>query len=260
MKKTVQALIRKTHLKLFKKSLPDKIGIYLHSVEKPDHNKIIEMVSVIRDLGYKFSNIEEFISSNEKTAYLSFDDNYRSWYFLLKLFEDLRIHATFYTNSLPFRDISSHGEILDYYKRIDHSGEKEGLSTNELKEIAASGHTIGSHTHSHFCLTKISVHAAQEEIKLNKRILEDLLCRKIEHFSYPFGMRRHFNSHLRKYCLNIGFKTIAGGIPAMQYKKQVPMELNRSQWNLKLSPKDNIENICVDGRIFEKLTGLSAVG
>ena len=82
----------------------------------------------------------------------------------------------------------------------------------------------------------------------------------MQHFAYPYGMRRHFSRSLRHYCTSIGFVTIASAIPCLQYATNRPDNLRRSAWLLDRSLADNLDNICIDGRAFHALTGRSAVG
>ena len=58
---------------------------------------------------------------------------------------------------------------------------------------------------------------ARKDIRTSKQLLEDLLGEEVTHFSYPYGMRRHFTENLRGFCRDIGFHTIANAIPGMQF-------------------------------------------
>lgn len=64
-------------------------------------------------------------------------------------------------------------------------------------------------------LTDLSMQRAKEEIRGSKEDLENILGKAITHFSYPFGMRRHFSRELTAYCLEIGFTTICSVIHGM---------------------------------------------
>jgi hypothetical protein len=72
-------------------------------------------------------------------------------------------------------------------------------------------------------------------------------------------MRRHFSPRLRRYCFEIGFKTVATGLPAMQYVKPQSGVIHRSVVQLDLPFERYIENLRVDGRIFERITGRNPV-
>ena len=133
------------------------------------------------------------------------------------------------------------------------------ISETEIREIAAAGHTIGCHSHSHFDLGSIPEDVAKSEIRMSKEILEDLLQRKVADFSYPFGMRRNFTEPLRDYCFEIGFETICNAIPGRLHEAPKPRFINRTPWDFTQTMPYNIDNMKIDGRLFESFTGRSAV-
>lgn len=246
------------HLALFRRSLPDKLGIYLHSASGHEQG-LEELLGFLGEQGYSHPGPSAFLSAPGKAAFLSFDDNYRSWLRLLPIFDTYGVRATFYVNSWPFRDRVSEVEVKRYLATL-RSEEETTLSTEELKEIAAAGHVIGAHTHTHPVLTALPADAAREEIRISKTELEFILQRRVEHFAYPFGMRRHFSEPLRSYCRSIGFATIANGIPGLQHARSRPDGLQRSVWLLDQPLAFNLDNLRIDGRLFHSLTGRSALG
>lgn len=146
-----------------------------------------------------------------------------------------------------------------FFSRISASVEPT-LTTKELQFLADSGHFIGAHTHTHPKLTSISFGEAKDEIRISKLILEDIIGKPVTDFSYPFGMRRHFSRGLRDYCFEIGFKTIASGIPCMSFAKLQAGSIHRTHLFPSKSFTHNVNNIRIDGRVFSSLTGLSAIG
>ena len=263
LEKPIQQVVRTVHRYIFCRRLPEKMAIYLHSTAGREQ-KLEELLCFLSDRGYSFTGPSEFLDATGKTCFLSFDDNYRSWLQTLPIFERHRVRATFYVNSWPFRDRVSSTDARHYIERRglrNVASERETtLSTAELREIAAAGHTIGAHTHTHPVLTTLTAEGAREEIRVCREELGSLLDRPPEHFAYPFGMRRYFSRPLRNYCLSIGFTTIANAIPGMQYARSQPKSLHRSVWFLEQGLAYNLENVCVDGRLFASLTGRSAVG
>ena len=260
-KTAIQQFIRSCHLFAFRGNFPSRIGLYLHSLEKSHRNAFAEMINYFHDAGYRFVDADDFCNPNAKrVVFLSFDDNYHSWYEALPLFESLGVRATFYANSLPFRDVADSTEIEGYYDRVNHFNGRIPLSRAEIVEIANCGHTIGCHGHSHRPLARLTEDDAKDDIRRGKEELENTLGFGVEHFSYPFGFRRHFRRQLREYCLKIGFRTIANATPGLQYREQTPLSINRNVWRLDRTLSYNLDNICVDGRMFEFITGRSAVG
>jgi peptidoglycan/xylan/chitin deacetylase (PgdA/CDA1 family) len=72
------------------------------------------------------------------------------------------------------------------------------------------------------------------EINTSKQILEKLLKRKIEHFSYPYGGRGDYNDHSINICKEIGFKMVSanryGQVHSWTNAYEVPRILVRN-WN-----------------------------
>lgn len=259
-KKLIQLTVRDFHKVIFFRQLNDKIAIYFHDLLKDNYKIFEELVVYFKDHGYNFCDPLSFIKSENKSVFISFDDNYYSWYPLVDLLAKLNIKATFYCNTLPIRDLSNKNDIDKYFDNIKYFGERKTLSTDEVRAIHRTGNIIGCHTHSHAMLTSISPDDAKKEIEEGKRILEKIVGGKIVHFSYPFGMRRHFSENLRMFCKNIGLQTIASAIPCLQYKNTDLLDIHRNLWVFKKSAKENIENLRIDGSFFEKITGRSAVG
>jgi peptidoglycan/xylan/chitin deacetylase (PgdA/CDA1 family) len=259
-KQLIQQVTRGVHLALLRRSLPDKVSLYLHSTaSRQAQERFDELLGFLTDQGYSFVGPGEFLTARGKTAFLSFDDNYLSWLNAVAILNRRHCRATFYVNTLPFRDRVDAAQMRAYLNRLG-AEENATLTTAQLREIADAGHTIGSHTHSHPVLTDLPPVKANDEIRIGKAELEALLQHPVRHFSYPYGMRRHFNEPLRRFCRSVGFASIANGIPGMQYASSSVDSLYRSVWFLEQPLAFNLDNLCIDGRVFHAATGRSAVG
>jgi peptidoglycan/xylan/chitin deacetylase (PgdA/CDA1 family) len=65
---------------------------------------------------------------------------------------------------------------------------REGLSVEQLRRLASSPLvTIGAHTQRHINLARAPESEAEREMVAGRRVLEDLLDRRVVHFAYPFG-------------------------------------------------------------------------
>jgi peptidoglycan/xylan/chitin deacetylase (PgdA/CDA1 family) len=258
VRRGIQQTVRVAHRLCFRRSLPRRVSVAAHSTAG-QQERLEELLCFFSERGYSFKSPDEFLTAEGKVCFLSFDDNFRSWLPVLRLLEKYRACATFYVNSWPFRDRISETDMRSYLGRVGAEGETT-LSTTELREIAAAGHVIGAHTHTHPVLTALPHAAAREEIRISREELGSLLGSPPEHFAYPFGLRRHFSLALRRYCSSIGFATIANSIPCMQYADSRQDSLHRSVWFLDQPLAYNLDNVCIDGRVFSALTGRSAVG
>ncbi len=258
MKNLLQTAVASAHRRLLRRPMPDRFGVYLHSLRGQAASSY-DLLCRFKDAGYSFVGADEFIHGTGRRIFLSFDDNYSSWFDCMSLFDRLRIKATFYVNTFPFRDRASGKELAWFFSRISAPIEPT-LTTKELRSLADNGHSIGAHTHTHPKLTSISFDEAKDEIRTSKLILEDIIDKPVTDFSYPFGMRRHFSRALRDYCFEIGFKTVATAIPCMSFARTHAESIHRTHLFPSMSFAHNVDNIRADGRLFSYITGLSAIG
>jgi peptidoglycan/xylan/chitin deacetylase (PgdA/CDA1 family) len=257
------ALIRGAHKRFRMKDLPDRVAIYFHALERRDWDSFRACVTAFTGRGYRIVALPEYTDplANGKMLFVSFDDNYRNWHESLGLLDSLGVKATFYVNSLPFMDTCGEAARLQYFQRIAYDANPISMTRAELQELAQAGHEIGCHSHSHFDLARLDRRRWDEEIRASRQSLEDLTGRPVVHFAYPYGMRRYFTESLRGYCRSIGLQTIASGVPGYQHCPSIdPFNVHRTRWNFSRSLEHNIEDIRIDGRFFEQLTGWSAVG
>src|SRR5262245_21201183 len=133
----MQQSIRAIHRRFFRRSLPNRLGIYLHSVAGLT-SKLEGLLILLNDEEYTFAEPENFFTLSAKVCFLSFDDNYHSWLRTLPILEKYHARATFYVNSRPFRDRVSKTEVDHYIGRLRQpnsaSHRETTLSTAELKE------------------------------------------------------------------------------------------------------------------------------
>jgi len=150
MKRAVQLLIRRIHVAIAKRTIPERIGIYFHALESQHWDCFGACITTLRQLGYEFVSPDELVRGGSRlSAFVSFDDNYHSWYEALPLLDSLKCQATFYVNTLPTLNGSNTEVINHYYDRVRHAGRRIALSRIELRSLREAGHTIGNHTHSH---------------------------------------------------------------------------------------------------------------
>lgn len=256
-------IVRKSHQVMGLKPLPRKLGIYFHALERHDWPAFYNGMSYLKQLGYRSVDALTFATdtTGDRLMYVSFDDNYRTWYEALSMFEELDITATFFTNTLPFRDIADDTTIADYFDRIAHHGDRTTMTRDELRALHAAGHRIGCHSHSHFQLSQLPSNVWEDEIVACRTRLEEIIGAPVDDFAFPFGMRRHFSDALRDYCRDMGFKTISAATPGLLQTGDIdPMNIPRTRWLLDKPVGDNIVDLQIDGQVFERLTGRSAIG
>ena len=103
----------------------------------------------------------------------SWDDGNKLDLKLLKLLNQYNIRGTFY---IPVKCIH------------------KSLTNKDIKRISET-QEIGAHSVNHLSLTEIPLNKAKKEIMDSKIYLENIICRKVEMFSYPNGK---FNSEIKQ--------------------------------------------------------------
>ena len=115
------------------------------------------------------------------------------------------------------------------------SGMRGYMSEKMLRDLDANPLvTIGSHSMNHYDLSVISDQSLQEEIASSKKYLEDLLGKKIDYFSYPYGK---YNLSAKKAVQKAGYIMAFSSHFDKNYKAEDKFCKNRTEvWN-----NDNLE-------------------
>jgi len=259
--RTIQRIVRGVHARLLDRGLPERIALQGHQLSSKYHPAFREMAAFFKQQGYVFTDPEGLQrQQGSRCVMISFDDCFRDWFESLELLDELSIKVTFYVNTLPLRDLADRETLSEFRERIGFATRTfEPLSCEELVGLRACGHTIGSHSHSHFNLASFTPSKAREEIRTGKMALERIIGERVDHFAYPYGRRRHFTPALQEICRQYGFKTIASGIPGQLHAPRSGL-LHRTMWDFEKPLQYNLQNVRIDGTLFERITGRSAVG
>jgi peptidoglycan/xylan/chitin deacetylase (PgdA/CDA1 family) len=118
------------------------------------------------------------------------------------------------------------------------SGSKLVISRKLLTELKnKSAFIIGSHSVTHADLTSLSEDEAWRELVDSKSVLEEILGRKIDLFSFPHGM---YNTHLITMARRAGYRKVFSISPSFASESEYVMGRVRadpSDWNLEFALK-----------------------
>jgi peptidoglycan/xylan/chitin deacetylase (PgdA/CDA1 family) len=77
--------------------------------------------------------------------------------------------------------------------RPSEAPERLFLSWQEVEALALAGMAIGSHTHTHPVLAKLTAEEQQQECELSRDLLREKLSRPVEALAFPVGSRQSFS-------------------------------------------------------------------
>ena len=262
-KKTLQAALRAFHLTFLRRPMPRRIALYMHEIGADTAQALDELLPFFQGHGYEFVTAEMYDADLDpacRRAFLSFDDNYVSWYEHRPLFAKYRVPATFYVNSLPLDRDYADPVVKDYYRRLESPSDQRPLSSRQLAALVEDGHTVACHSHSHFNLAALDSTNLTKEVFLNRSIIEAAARTTVRDFSFPFGMPRNLSITAENELRRAGFTRIAHATAGMQYVQPMRGTIHRGLWHSTLSLDRNVAELCVDGRLFVRLCGRSPVG
>jgi peptidoglycan/xylan/chitin deacetylase (PgdA/CDA1 family) len=83
------------------------------------------------------------------------------------------------------------------------------MTVEELRQMASSHSAIiGAHTDSHTPLSIMTLQDQQEDIQKSVDKLQSITMKKMEHFSYPFGLKKDYNADTLGIVRELKFKMV----------------------------------------------------
>lgn len=77
------------------------------------------------------------------------------------------------------------------------------MTEDEVREMAAAGFTIASHTLTHASLPSLTPHQLRAEVTDSRHSLEDLVGTEVDLFAYPYG---HYDRRVREAVIAAGYR------------------------------------------------------
>jgi len=103
--------------------------------------------------------------------------------------------------------LAQEGGVATFFIVPEWLGRRNILAASGVKDLASLGMEVGSHSMSHPFLTELTAADLDREVGGSKQFLEDLLGRRVESFSYPFG---DTNSLVRQAVAKAGYRIACG--------------------------------------------------
>jgi peptidoglycan/xylan/chitin deacetylase (PgdA/CDA1 family) len=96
------------------------------------------------------------------------------------------------------------------------------LDEDGVRELAARGHDVGSHSHTHPVLTRLSDELVAEEWTRSRQILEELLGREVGTASVPTG---YYAERVARAAAAAGYATLFTSEPWLEPRRLGALEL-----------------------------------
>lgn len=168
-----------------------------NSVLSIDPHRFKTQMRFLKDRAFNVLSLYEVISCiktkrafPDKSVVITFDDGFKNVFAeAFPILQEYGFSATIFL--VP----NYCGKLNNWPGQPDSIKPQHLLSWNEIREMDQYGIQFGAHTLNHPYLTQIHREEAEKEILLSKRIMEDLLQRKIDLFAYPYG---GFDRHIKK--------------------------------------------------------------
>lgn len=188
---------------------------------RPDHFRA--HLDRIEAEGYAVVGLDQVASlarDRRRMVAFTFDDGYRSvaetaW----PMLKARRWPATIYAVS-GYLD----GSQTFPWDAGAQRGAARLMDASIVRELAAEGVTVGSHSVSHRYLPGLSPREARSEIDDSRRALEDLLGSEVSTFSYPMG---GWNRSLRAAVRSAGYSTAVTCVRGINTATHDPLALRR---------------------------------
>lgn len=149
-----------------------------------------EQLALLVGRGYRGVTFSEAVGApRQRTVAVTFDDAYRSVIELARpILDRFELPATVFA---PSDGVDSGGPLswpgIEQWLGGPHERELTPLSWVQLRELAAAGWEIGSHTATHPHLTQVGDEALEDELTRSKAACERHLASPCTSLAYPYG-------------------------------------------------------------------------
>jgi peptidoglycan/xylan/chitin deacetylase (PgdA/CDA1 family) len=249
-KQSIYSLARSQLLSLLSavpKKRPEKFlrGLYCHYVFDDQRKEFERLITQLMTQG-QFINTDTCLEMLQgkreidgRYFHLSFDDGFRNIY--TNAFPILKKYSIPAVHFVPSQLMDADWSQAAHYclETTRYRAVIEMCKWNDLREMAAAGIEIGSHSRTHARLASIShnLGALKNEIAGSKQDIEAHLGRECRFFAWPYGTPDDVDATTLKIVERAGYKACFGAYrgsiaPGKTSIMSVPRHLFEPQWPL----------------------------
>lgn len=156
-----------------------------------DPEQLRRQISYLLERGHRPVTVTEAarLGARERLVVITFDDALASVYRLaFPILQELGAVATVYAPSEPILSGQPMAwpEVRDHLA-TEHAAELDGMTVEELREVASAGWEVGSHTCTHPWLPTLDADRLRDELVRSRADLQAALGLPCTSLAYPFG-------------------------------------------------------------------------
>lgn len=186
--------------------------IYIHHVFKDEEKALDNMIKYFKQ-NHEFISyseaVERVLLGNIDKPYMSisFDDGLQNNLKAAEILTQNDVKACFFINP-RFANSQDFNTVRQYCADKLHLPPVQFLSWNEIGQIQAMGHEIGSHSMEHHNLVALDEAVLYDDIQQSFEIIK-MHCGEVKHFAFPYGRYHHFSETARSIVFKSGFISCA---------------------------------------------------
>jgi peptidoglycan/xylan/chitin deacetylase (PgdA/CDA1 family) len=160
-----------------------------HRANYCDHRRFARQMAFLRHAGFRVIGLDRALAclrgevpTPARAVVLTFDDAYENFAdYALPVLAHHGFPATVYAIS------GWVGRRAEWFAKDPDRPVPMLMDAGRLRQIRASGVTVGSHTVNHLKLAEVTPAVKREELAASRAALEDLLGEEVRHLCYPYG-------------------------------------------------------------------------
>lgn len=122
------------------------------------------------------------------------------------IIEDIQLQMKQY----PCKQISSEIRLISEAVEIDLPADeiqdRELMTQDQIRKMAANQMTIGSHGHTHQALSCLDEREQETELAVSKQLLEQTTGQAVKSISYPFGLHQYIPPSIQDAARKCGYQ------------------------------------------------------